>query len=209
MIRSLLLAIFVASSVAASGQVFTILGNADPGTSLDVEIPKGKVCEILSFRGGENWVQSPLGEHNMLGVTIPGRRYTSITDYVDRTEQVDRNGRKMIFASHKVLINHIAGPAVLHLITHTSETPLLTYKLTDNIASSTSKPASPKADDIKLTDEFLMLDYTVQANTTYKLGISKDLETWKPLFEFTPESDKLNVELPKIILGNESYLKLE
>ena len=31
----------------------------------------------------------------------------------------------------------------------------------------------------------------------------------KPLFEFIPESDKLNVELPKIILGNESYLKLE
>ena len=53
------------------------------------------------------------------------------------------------------------------------------------------------------------MDCTVQANTTYKLGISKDLKNWQPLFEFTPESDKLNVELPKIILGNESYLKLE
>ena len=134
--------------------------------------------------------------------------YTSVIEDVDGGPfDPERSNYK--FASNKVVLNHIAGPAVLRLWTGETDNPVLTYKLTDNLTSKTSKPASPKADDIKLTDEFLMLDYTVKANTTYKLGISKDLKNWQPLFEFTPESDKLNVELPKIILGNESFLKLE
>ena len=208
MIRSLLLAIFVASSVAASGQVFTIIGK-ERGKTYVVDVPAGKVLQILGFYGGANYRSHDAGG-SINGLYVSQHKdadgkaihFTSLTEIPSIIDG-------QIFSSHKVVVDYIAGPAVLEMYAVDVYMPILTYKLTDNIASSTSKPASPKADDIKLTDEFLMLDYTVQANTTYKLGISKDLKTWKPLFEFTPESDKLNVELPKIILGNESYLKLE
>ena len=213
MIRSLLLVVFLTSNVAALGQVFTMMG-IERNTYYEVEIPAGKVLEILGFHAPPKWLGNNMGQA-FLEVGLEGKTDTgylinpaSVIEGVDRGPfDPERSGYK--FASNKVVVNHIAGPAVLRLYTGETSKPVLTYKLTDNIASSTSKPASPKADEIKLTDEFLMLDYTVKANTTYKLGISKDLKNWQPLFEFTPESDKLNVELPKIILGNESYLKLE
>ena len=160
--------------------------------------------EILGYHGGTNWDPgSPCELELTQQKDDEGKpiNWTEITEHSTRKDGI-------AFYSQKVLVKHIAGPAVLRMNTGFYK-PVLTYKLTDNVTSKASKPASPKADDIKLTDEFLMLDYTVQANTTYKLGISKDLKNWQPLFEFTPESDKLNVELPKIILGNESFLKLE
>jgi len=207
MIRSLLLAVFVTTAVSSFGEVHTIIGEVKQQVYI-VEIPAGKVLEILGFAGGPNWT---FDGPNALFVSYErhpdGRlaRPSRITDYPDSGNRRD-NGAT--FCSNKVLVKQVAGPAFLQMVV-VQGSPVLTYKLTDNLTSKVSKPASPKADDIKLTDEFLMLDYTVQANTTYKLGISKDLKNWQPLFEFTPESDKLNVELPKIILGNESYLKLE
>jgi len=191
MIRSLLLAIFLGTAVNSLGQIVTVLAKGND--EIRIEIPSGKYMEIL-------------------GYNIGGRSADGYHLKIQDGDASILNNRLSLNDPVSVAVKFIAGPnTVLMKAGYWNGviTSTLTYRLAENIASSTSKPASPKADDIKLTDEFLMLDYTVQANTTYKLGISKDLETWKPLFEFTPESDKLNVELPKIILGNESYLKLE
>ena len=192
MIRSLVLAIFLGTTVNSLGQIVTVL--AKDGTPVRINIPAGKYMEIIGYNQGINRAEGA---------------YLKIQDGNANV----LNSRVSLDEPVSVAIKVIAGPNTLLMQAGrrqgTLSTSTLSYRLVDNIASSTSKPASPKAEDIKLTDEFLMLDYTVQANTTYKLGISKDLKTWKPLFEFTPESDKLNVELPKIILGNESYLKLE
>jgi hypothetical protein len=163
---------------------------------IKINIPAGKVMEIVGYSNGDG-----RSEHSHLYLETNSLNSGYRASILNRRQTLDH--------PTEVSVKYIAGPQVLVMKAGTKGWPILSYKMTDNAAPTKSKPASPKADDIKLTDEFLMLDYTVQANTTYKLGISKDLKNWKPLFEFTPESDKLNVELPKIILGNESFLKLE
>jgi hypothetical protein len=183
-IRLFFVASFLTCGASVHGQVMTVIAS-DVNQKVEINIPAGKYMEILGYsRGTAQADGGRLYINNPSGNLIPG-------------------------SSYALQVRFIAGPNVLVMTSGLRPSPVLTYRLIDNTASSTRQQASPKADDIKLTDEFLMLDYTVQANTTYKLGISKDLKSWKPLFEFTPESDKLNVELPKIILGNQSFLKLE
>ena len=206
MIRLFLVASFLTSSVTSLGQIFQVISTE--AKDYEVEIPRGKVLEILSFIGGPNYVNIDSRNGNRLEIYAGEEKNRKVT--ITEDPQYGSQYPQTPWYTHKLKLNVIAGPnSLLMHVGGKYDNAILTYKLTDNIASSTSKPASPKADDIKLTDEFLMLDYTVQANTTYKLGISKDMKNWKPLFEFTPESDKLNVELPKIILGNKSFLKLE
>jgi hypothetical protein len=186
MIRLFLVASFLTCAASVQGQVMTVVASAE-NPKVEINIPVGKYMEILGYnRGTTQRVGGQLYINNLYSsLLLPG-------------------------SSYALQVKFIAGPNVLVMTSGLpTNSPVLTYRLLDNTAPTTSKTANPKADDIKLTDEFLMLDYTVQANTTYKLGISKDLKNWKPLFEFTPESDKLNVELPKIILGNKSFLKLE
>ena len=184
MIRLFLVASFLTCAASVQGQIVTVIAS-DTNQKVEINIPAGKYMEILGYSRG---TAQPDG----------GRLYIN-----------NRSGNLIPGSSYALQVRFIAGPNVLVMTSGLRPSPVLTYRLIDNTASSSSRSASPKADDIKLTDEFLMLDYTVQANTTYRLGISKDLKSWKPLFEFTPESDKLNVELPKIILGNKSFLKLE
>jgi formylglycine-generating enzyme required for sulfatase activity len=71
-------------------------------------------------------------------------------------------------------------------------------------------PASqPVLGSVKTNDRYLLLDYAVAPNHKYHLGISKDLKTWEPLYDFTPASGQLSIELPRIILGDHSFLKLD
>ena len=67
----------------------------------------------------------------------------------------------------------------------------------------------PVLGSIGTNDRYLLLDYAVAPKQKYYLGISKDLKTWEPLYDFTPASGELKIELPKIILGDHSFLKLE
>ncbi|MDA7559719.1 hypothetical protein N8683_02370 [bacterium] len=205
-IRLFLIASFLTCAASVQGQIITVV--AVEGEDTIIDIPSGKVLEIVGFMGGEQGQECEL-------FIVPRRETNEATvlnhgDFDDTYKATVLNHRQTFDHPVEVAVKYIAGPQTLIMFPQRSRLqPVLTYKITDNLAPTTSKPVNPKADDIKLTDEFLMLDYTVQANTTYKLGISKDLKNWKPLFEFTPESDKLNVELPKIILGNKSFLKLE
>ncbi len=67
----------------------------------------------------------------------------------------------------------------------------------------------PVLGSIRANDRYLLLDYAVAPKQKYYLGISKDLKTWEPLYDFTPASGQLSVELPRIILGDHSFLKLD
>lgn len=163
---------------------------AKDSSPVRISIPSGKYVEILGYNQGINRAEGA---------------YLRIEDGSANV----LNSRASSDDPISVAVRFIAGPNTLLMQAGRKNGKLniitLTYRLAENTASSTPQTASPKADGIKLTDEFLMLDYTVQANATYKFGISRDLKKWEPLFEFTPESDKLNVELPKIILGNEAW----
>ena len=195
MIRLFLVTSFLTCAASVQGQVTTVIAS-EGRKEIKINIPAGKVMEIVGYSNGD-------------GRSENSQLYLESNSLNNGYRASILNLRQTLDHPTEVSVKYIAGPQVLVMKAGTMGWPILSYKMTDNAAPTKSKPASPKADDIKLTDEFLMLDYTVQANTTYKLGISKDLKSWKPLFEFTPESDKLNVELPKIILGNKSFLKLE
>ena len=176
MIRSFLLAVFLTTAVSRFGEVFTIIGT-ERDHSYYIDIPPGEVLEILGYHSGTNWDPGNPCELELTQQkdNDSGRiNWTGIAEHSTFKDGV-------AFYLQKVLVKHIAGPAVLRMNTGFYD-PVLTHKLTNNLTSKTSKPVSPKADDIKLTDEFLMLDYTVQANTTYKLGISSDLKTGSRYF---------------------------
>lgn len=198
------------SNFEVTGQIQTFMSGIKPiaGDSgrfqydkTSINIPAGKCFELLGSSGRFHTISI---KSNAVSA---GLERSATSDYGPILTKTYQSSPQNPTGRTDEGLRIVTGPNVV-VFAYTGDLAV-TYRIFDNPSSSSTKSASPKADDIKLTDEFLMLDYTVQANTTYKLGISRDLKKWEPLFEFTPESDKLNVELPKIILGNEAFLKLE
>jgi hypothetical protein len=150
-----------------------------------VEVPNGNVIEILGVTGG-----GAQGERPSLSI-IKGSSETEIWSPLK-----------------PLTVNLLAGPTMLQLYALGRRSAVMSYRIIPNPGLSQPR-VTPQLKRLGTDPESLLMGFEVSPNEVYHLGISKDLKTWEPLFDFTSDSNQLDIKVPKPVLGDKSFLKLE